>query len=231
MISTLVLSVILLLCSQYWLREIFFKRQMGNILVPKGCVASPVDGTLVYVREVSPGPIYGEKLGEKHYAGEISFTAIHVGIYMSIFDRHHVVAPCDCELIRIQKWSSGVNFPMLDLHEYIRVMFFRKFENWFARHLSSWITQNERVTLEFVCNEGNPFTMILIGDKYVNKITLSGDVGSKFVGGQKIAFISRGSQTDILFPKSLFEKSHIPQALVGKRVTAGDPILQKEVKC
>ena len=231
MISTLLVSVILLLCCQYWLREIFFKRPMGNISVPEGCVASPVDGSLVYIREVDSGPIYGEKLGEKHYAGEIHFSAIHVGIYMSVFDRHHVVAPCDCELKAIEKWSSGVNFPMLDLHEYIRVMFFRRFENWFSRHLSSWITQNERVTLEFRDNEGNPFKMILIGDKYVNKITLSGEVGAKFVGGQNIAFISRGSQTDILFPKNLFEKSLISQALVGKRVTAGDPLFQKEVKC
>ena len=216
--------------SQYWFREVFFKRPMGKVSPPPGCLGSPVDGTLVYVRRVAPGPIYGEKLGEKHFSGEIDYPAIHVGIYMSIFDRHHVMAPCSCTVVRIQKWSAGVNLPMLDLHEYVRVMFFRKFEEWFSRHLRTWISQNERVTLDLLDDRGNPFKMILIGDKYVNKIDLEVSEGTTLEAGQKIAFISRGSQTDLLFKEGVILPEN-SRAKVGDRVTAGDLLFPLESSC
>lgn len=226
-ILTMVLLTGVMVLSQYWFREIFFKRPMGKVSPPPGCVGSPVDGTLVYVRRVEPGPIYGEKLGEKHFSGEIDYPAVHVGIYMSIFDRHHVMAPCSCTVVRIQKWSAGVNLPMLDLHEYVRVMFFRNFEKWFSRHLRTWISQNERVTLDLLDARGTPFKMILIGDKYVNKIDLEVSEGENLEAGQKIAFISRGSQTDLLFKEGSILPDR-PNVKIGGRVTAGEPIFNLE---
>lgn len=111
-----------------------------------------------------------------------------------------------------------MNLPMLDLHEYIRVMFFRRFEGWFSRHLEGWLTQNERVVLTMETSEGREIVVVLIGDKYVNKIDLYVEEGSEVIKGSKIAFIARGSQTDIIVPVmdgvSFCEAS-------GKRVTAG----------
>ncbi len=230
MIWVMILLVVGVLLSQYWFREVFFKRPMGKISPPSGCVGSPVDGTLVYIRDVEPGPIYGEKLGEKHFSGEIEYPATHVGIYMSIFDRHHVMAPCACSVVKVQRWSAGVNLPMLDLHEYIRVMFFRRFEKWFSRHLSTWISQNERVTLDLLDKNGNPFKMILIGDKYVNKIDLEVSEGSELSAGQKIAFISRGSQTDLLFKRGVVLPENSPIS-IGGRISAGDLLFPLEGSC
>lgn len=225
MISVLAVLVLGVLFSQYWFREVFFKRPMGQLSPSKNHISSPVDGTLVYSRMVPQGGIYAEKLGEKHYSGEVEYDALHVGIYMSIFDRHHVMAPCDCKLIGVTKWSAGVNLPMLDLHEYVRVMFFRRFESWFSRHLGGWLTQNERVTLSFEDSVGNPFKMILIGDKYVNKIDLEVSPGDDLTSGQKIAFISRGSQTDLVLSLNMFEGEILP--VTGNRITAGSTLLLK----
>ena len=64
--------------------------------------------------------------------------------------------------------------------------------------------------------------MILIGDKYVNKTDILKEGALK--AGEPFAFIRRGSQTDMIFPKDVIE-SVVPS--VEKRLVAGDMLCQK----
>ena len=110
------LLVLLVLLYQYWQREVFFKRDIGTVEA-KGGLSSPVDGTLVYVRHGEPGPVYSSKLEDDIYAMDMNEPFVHIGIYMSIFDRHYVCAPCDCRIESVEHWGTGLNLPMLDLIE------------------------------------------------------------------------------------------------------------------
>lgn len=208
---------------QWFLRGPFFRRDIGDIAVAPDGAISPVDGTIVYVRHSAEGPIYGEKLGEQHYAGEFPYPFTHVGIYMTPLDRHYIVAPTSGTVVAIEHWKAGANLPMLDMLEYVKVMFLRNFIKWFERHLFGWLTQNERVVLTVQSFSGYRYRMLLIGDKYVNKTSLFVEVGQHIRQGQKLAFISRGSQCDLVFPTSQFHE--MPAIKVGVKTTVGQTIL------
>lgn len=91
-VIVMLLSVFCMVIVQYLLREVFFHRKMEGVSVGDGLVF-PVDGYHVYTRLVEPGKVYSTKLGENMYAGEVKKKSVHVGVYMTIFDRHHVISP------------------------------------------------------------------------------------------------------------------------------------------
>lgn len=230
MILDMVILVSLMLLYQYWLRDIFFFRVVKNL---HPCCSnffnSPVDGTLVYVRTYngSGQDIYGKKLEDDHYCGKTEESCHHIGVYMTVFDRHYVCAPVDCEIIQVEHWKAKTNYPMLDLIEYTNVNFRRKFSDWFNRH-NKWILRNERVVV--TCKDkikGYTFKIIMIGDKYVNKILVDNKKTS-FKCGEPFAQIKRGSQTDLIVPTRMFNNvsSSNLSSQVGKKVKIGNPMLR-----
>ena len=219
-ILVMVIVVCLMIIQQIFFRKIFFNRKVCPARIGRYDFMSPVDGTVVYDRRLDRGHIYSDKLGEKHYAGKIHKKSWHIGIFMTPFDRHYVTCPVDAEIINIERFSAGLNLPMLDLLEHFRVMFMRKFDNWLERHLSGWLTVNERCIITFRClNTNEKFKIILIGDKYVNKIDVFFKKNDIIDAGNSIAFIKRGSQCDLVIPRSMV---YFAKGLTGKSVLSAN---------
>jgi len=218
--------VVLMVAQQWYLRGAFFGRKVPRMPCGYKDFLVPVDSYVVYCKELEPGPIYGSKKGDGHYIGDVGSPSVLIGFYMTVLDRHFAVAPCDVTLVDIERWDAGVNLPMLDLLEYTRVMWLHKFDRWMEKHLDGWLTQNERVVLTFETGHGWQFKMVLIGDKYVNKIDVFGSVGDKMLGGTTVAYIHRGSQVDLLVPRN---RLHLKQHNnVNKGFRAGDSSLMGE---
>ncbi len=200
-------------------RGFWFHRKASWVNSAAGGLGSPVDGRLVYHRIVEPGKIFSTKLGEDHYAGEVPVQSLHVGIYMTPFDRHFVFSPIAGVVSNIEHWKATANLPMLDLLEYWRVMLARKFDDWMSRH--GWITTNERVRVDLDTSHG-PVSIIMIADKYVNKVDIMVKVGQTLEEGTALAFIGRGSQTDFILPSSF----HCPLP-VGSKLKIGSPLVKE----
>ncbi len=189
-------------------------------------ITSPADGQIVYIKEFDDaGGIYSEKLGKKIYLKELSDLPLDmkkegwiVGIYMSPFDVHFNYAPVKGKVEKISYQKAKMNVPMVDLNEYIRISFLRQaFDNFAAKfHL-----ENERNSL-LLSGNSFPVGVVEIADKYVNKITCYVKEGQELEPGEKIGFIDRGSQVDlIIFKKDLdFKVKFGDQVYGGKTVIA-----------
>jgi phosphatidylserine decarboxylase len=218
-----------MVAQQWWLRGPYFRRRQGPLGLPGqvGPFVAPVDGTVVYCRAVELGPLYAQKADREHYAGIVRVPSWHVGLFMTPFDRHCVLAPCAGQVVAVDHWKVGRNLPMLDLLEYVRVMFMRRFDRWLERHLCGWITQNERVVLTMRAMDGWLYQLVLIGDKYVNKIDLFVKVGDYVDQHRPLGFIRRGSQVDIVVPRG--ELMPTDRVVVGQGCRCGDPrLFEKE---
>ncbi len=117
-----------------------------------------------------------------------------VGIYMSPLDVHYNYAPIAGKVTYRHRVQSSLNLPMVDLLEYLKIVYLRSWINLFSR---KYHLQNERVSIII---EGDVLQVgvIEIADKFVNKITNYIKLGEEVKLGQKIGFISRGSQVDLL---------------------------------
>ncbi|MBK9282706.1 MAG: phosphatidylserine decarboxylase [Sphingobacteriaceae bacterium] len=162
-------------------------------------IVSPADGRVMYIYPVKNGVVVSKKNGENIAIDEISKTSVGnkngwlIGIYMSPFDVHYNYSPINGSVQSIFHYQTGFNLPMVDFWEYINFAFLRKAVNLFSRKFHFI---NERMTIEIV-NEKISCVLILIADKFVNKITKFFDKGSELSIGQKISFIERGSQADL----------------------------------
>lgn len=164
-----------------------------------GMIVAPASGRVVYVREFTDGAFYCEKLGEHIELPEITGCenpekrGWAIGIYMSPLDVHFNYCPYPGRVERICRKTASLNLPMLDLWEYIRVVWLRKMVDMFARkyHLA-----NERNTI--FLDGGVKMAVVLIADKFVAKIKCFVEQGQVLDYSQKLGFISRGSQVDLL---------------------------------
>lgn len=210
-------------CVQLFLRRVWFKRQMGAIPVkvrsnPRA-VVFPVDGTIVYAMESRGIELVTHKLGKRETAYSFPIRApyegwLQVGIYMSVFDRHSIIAPVTGVVSQLAHKKTDRNLPMLDLAERIRFQYLGKLENWLEKKAFGFIAENEKL----VFRVGN-VVLVAIADKYVNKIDLFSF--NRQVGmGEVVAHIRRGSQVDIFVPLALLKSRE--KFKVGQRVTAGD---------
>lgn len=206
MLLIMIVLVLFMIAQQYVLRGPFFRRRVRNVKYRDGDFLVPVDSYLVYARSVIDGAIYSTKLNVSQYLGSVLYPCWHLGFYMTTFDRHFAVAPCDCRVVGIDRLNAGVNLPMLDLLEYTKVMFLHRFDGWLSRHLSGWLSQNERVIITFAVDDWS-FMMVLIGDKYVNKIEVFKGVGEQVCGGEVVGYIHRGSQVDLVVPADRIDVS------------------------
>jgi phosphatidylserine decarboxylase len=191
-------------CVQLYLRRVWFyrdpeRRAPGD---PDLLIAA-CDGTVVYVRPVEEGAVYAEKLGERIPIEELTKAPPPwpdarprwvLGVYMSPLDVHFNYAPGAGVVRRVVRTAARANLPMVDLWEYVRLTYLRRAVDLFAKrhHL-----QNERNTI-FAEGPAGRWAIVEIADKFVNKIDCFVQSGSTVAQGQKVGFISRGSQVDLV---------------------------------
>ncbi|MCE5200154.1 MAG: phosphatidylserine decarboxylase [Armatimonadota bacterium] len=208
-----------------FLRKVWFYRD--PVREPEqrdGVIVAPADGRVVYIKRVENGHIYAEKLGEKIPLPEITGCESlqkdgwAIGIYMSPLDVHFNYCPLPGTVERIHRVSARVNLPMLDVWEYIKVVWLRKMVDMFARR---YHLENERNTIFLDCN-GLKLAAVLIADKFVAKIRCYVEEGQKLDYSQKLGFIERGSQVDlVIFSDDVeFEVEINQQVYGGKTVIA-----------
>lgn len=192
-----------------------------------GIIVAPADGRVVYIRKIEEGGIYSEKLGERIPLPEIAGCGRDdmggeqgwaIGIYMSPLDVHYNYCPYPATVEGIFYKAAKVNYPMLDLWEYIRVVWLRRMSDMFAR---KYHLENERNTI-FLDGGGIRMAVVLIADKFVAKIRCFVEEGQPLAYSQKLGFISRGSQVDLfVFASNIkFEVGVNQQVYGGKTVIA-----------
>jgi phosphatidylserine decarboxylase len=189
-----------------------------------GVIIAPASGRVVYIRRFDDGAFYSEKLGEHIHLPEITGcdnparSGWGIGIYMSPLDVHFNYCPYPGTVERIHRKDASTNLPMLDLWEYIRVVWLRKMVDMFARkyHLT-----NERNTIFLNCNSVK-MAVVLIADKFVSKIKCFVGEDEKLAYSQKLGFIERGSQVDlIVFADAVEWEVEVNQQVHGGQTVIG----------
>jgi len=198
---------ILILIAAIWLgalaflRKVWFYRDPARTPERDGdFIIAPADGRVVYIKRVDEDSLYSEKLGEKIPLTEITGCESAekqgwaIGIYMSPLDVHFNYCPYPGKVTDIYRKEAKVNFPMLDVWEYIRVVWLRKMVDMFAR---KYHLENERNTIFLACDRAK-MAVVLIADKFVAKIKCFVSEGDDLRYSQKLGFIERGSQVDLI---------------------------------
>lgn len=190
------------LVALWFLRKVWFYRDPARTRDSQdsNVILAPADGRVVYIKRVEKGAICANKLGETIPLPEITGEEMPdgqgwaIGIYMSPLDVHFNYCPYPGTVERIHRKSASVNLPMLDLWEYIRVVWLRKMVDMFARR---YHLENERNTI-FLDADGVKMAVVLIADKFVAKIKCFVNEGQRVDYSEKIGFIERGSQVDLV---------------------------------
>lgn len=210
----MIYAIVLACIALIWLVGLTFLRRVWFFRDPQrepernepNMIVAPADGRVVYIRKLDKDGIYAEKLGERIPLPEIagcdvwnnlSQTDINgwaIGIYMSPLDVHFNYCPLPARVEQIFRKTAKVNYPMLDLWEYIRVVWLRRMVDMFAR---KYHLENERNTI-FLDGGETKIAAVLIADKFVAKIQCFVEEGQQLAYSQKLGFISRGSQVDLL---------------------------------
>jgi len=206
----------------WFLRRVWFYRDPGRVPPDDPhLILAPCDGKVVYIRPVVQGTVFAEKLGRAIPITEITRTdwgsadeGWLIGIYMSPLDVHYNYAPIAGTIRRIVYTPARANLPMLDLWEYIRMAWLRRAVDLLGKRFQ---LENERQTL-LLENGKLRLAMVEIADKFVNKITTFVQEGQEVRAGQKVAFIGRGSQVDLL----LFTRHVEIVTRVGAQVYGGE---------
>ena len=208
-----------------FLRRVWFYRDPARAPQRRGnAIVAPADGRVVYIKPIEQGGIHAEKLGEKIPLPEIAGcdlgerTGWAIGIYMSPLDVHYNYCPYPGTVEQVHRKEAKINFPMLDVWEYVRVVWFRKMVEMFAR---KYHLENERNTI-VLNGAGVKMAVVLIADKFVNKIKCFVEPGQQLDYSQKLGFIERGSQVDLLvFSNNVeFEVGVSDQVYGGETVIA-----------
>jgi len=208
--------------ANWFLRKVWFYRD--PLRVPPSdddLILSPCDGKVVYIRPVSAeGTVFAEKLGRPIPIREITradWESVSpegwlIGIYMSPLDVHYNYAPIAGTVSRIVYTPAKTNLPMVDLWEYVSMAWLRRAVDLLGKR---YHLENERQTV-FLENERVRVAMVEIADKFVNKITTYVSEGDTVCPAQKVSFIERGSQVDLLiFSKSVEILTHTGAQVYG----------------
>ena len=225
MIAALIIFVLLIGSVYIYLRKVWFYRDPVRVVkAEENQVISPADGQVVYIKPVENGIVVSEKLGEKITIEEISKMTLAksdgwiIGIYMSPLDVHYNYAPVSAQVEDMQYTSAKANLPMVDLWEYIKITYLRKAVDLFSK---KYRLVNERNTVLF---KGKvQIAVVEIADKFVSKITPLIKVGEEVEAGQKIGFIDRGSQVDlIIFDENVNFKVKVGQQVYGAKTVIAE---------
>lgn len=226
-IAIFVLAVIVidLVVLYLFLRMVWFYRDPKRVPPKKeGVVVSPADGQVVYIKKIEKNRIFLEKLGTTIDLKEISKLPVEngqgwiVGIYMSPLDVHFNYAPVSGKVEGITYTKAKVNLPMVDLLEYVSLAYLRRTVDNFSKRFHF---ENERNTI-LIRGKDFPVVVVEIADKFVNKIKCFVKEGQSLGIADKIGFIDRGSQVDlIVFRENLdFKVSFGDQVYGGKTIIA-----------
>jgi phosphatidylserine decarboxylase len=211
--------------SFWYYKKVFFFRDPLRI-PPKGknLILSPADGNVVYIKKFKNGEVISQKLEEEIEISEITkvpdFNKENgwiIGVYMKPTDVHFNYAPADGRIKEIVYTKSKMNLPMVDLWEYFNFVFLHRVVSLWSKkfHL-----QNERNTI-FLESDNLKLIVVEIADKFINKIDCFVKKGRQVKRGQKMSFIKRGSQVDLIILK---EKIDI-KVQIGDQVYGGETIL------
>lgn len=199
-------AVAVLLVGLWFLRTIWFHRDPDHSDTPQNDaeVRSPVYGRVSYIRRIEGGVVTSEKLGETIAIKDIAKTdwpggapdgrGWLVGIAMTAVDVHFQYSPLPGLLEEIRHFQTGLNLPMFDFWEYVKITYFRKGVQLFARR---YTLENERQTM-WISGRMAKVGLVLIADKFINKITTFAKSGDAVPSGGKLSFIGRGSQVDLV---------------------------------
>ena len=210
----------------WWFRNVFFFRDPERA-IPRGddLILAPADGRVMYLYPVTAGKVVANKKGDRIPVAELAKTDLKdregwlLGIYMTPFDVHFNRAPMDGRISTIHYHQTGANLPMVDLWEYINFTLLRRAVNLFTARFH---LENERMTMK-VANERVTCFLILIADRFVNKISRFFQEGQPIRMGEKISFIERGSQTDMFIASTRLTFTVQP----GDQVYAGKTIIAR----
>ncbi|HHY92154.1 MAG TPA: phosphatidylserine decarboxylase [Firmicutes bacterium] len=212
----------------YWyLRSVYFFRDpVRHPPDDPAAILAPCDGTVVYVKRLHGGVIEADKLGRAIPLPELH-RSVHgfdagwlIGIYMSPLDVHFNYAPVTASVNDVVHTPAATNLPMVDLWEYVNLTFLRRAVDLFAHR---YHLVNERNTI-FLRAEGRPpLAMVEIADKFVNKISCFVTAGDRVQAGQKVSFIARGSQVDLIIGEPEIEV--LVQA--GRHVTGAETVVAR----
>lgn len=185
-----------------FVRKVWFYRDPVRVPDEIGkVVIAPCDGQVVYIKRVRSNEIVSDKLGQKISVDEISKMPLTepvdgwlIGIYMSPLDVHYNYSPIPATIEKIMHIQTPLNLPMVDMWEYIQLTYLRHAVDLFGKRYE---LENERQSILF---RGDDLDIIAveIADKFVNKISTFVVEGEKVETGQKLSFIERGSQVDLV---------------------------------
>jgi phosphatidylserine decarboxylase len=218
--------IVLWLLALLYLRKVWFYRDPQRVAPQEeGLVVAPADGQVIYIKRFENGQVVSEKLGSPIQVEEITKVPSYgdsgwiVGIYMSPLDVHFNYAPVAARVDKMVHTQARVNLPMVDLWEYIRITYLRRAIDLFSHR---YRLVNERLTL-FLDAGSLRLAMVEIADKFVNKIRSFTEVGALLKAGEKISFIDRGSQVDLVFFRDEIEFS----VRVGEQVYGAVTIIAR----
>lgn len=189
-------------------------------------IISPAEGQIVYIKKIEGGKISSEKLGRKIKLEEITKFPLDtplkgwiVGIYMSPLDVHFNYAPIKGKVERIVYSKAKANVPMADLLEYITLAYLKRTVDNFAKKFHF---DNERNTILL---KGEEFSVVVveIADKFVNKINCLIKEDQELFLAEKIGFVDRGSQVDLIILKEDLDF----KVKFGDQVYGGKSIIAK----
>lgn len=218
-ISTTILAAGIGAAVTWYLRKIWFYRDPERTPdLRERAIISPGDGQIMYIKPISGGNVISKKLGLEIPLTELTKTPFPIeegwliGIYMSPFDVHYNYSPVDGKLEKMVHTQTTANLPMLDLWEYINVAVLRRTMDLFGRRYQ---LENERNAL-FIKGDDVDTVVIQIADKFVNKIAPFVREGERLTTAQKVGFIERGSQVDlVILSKDIEFKVDIGQQVYG----------------
>lgn len=208
MLWLLILATLILLSVGYvWFtRKIWFFRDPDHSSTPQDdySIRAPVYGRIVYVNRIENGNVISDKKGESIPIQDVtkedwpqefpSGDGWLIGIAMTPLDVHFQYSPLPGKMGGIHHFQHGRNLPMFDLWEYIRITWFRQ---WVQLWAKKYIFENERQTM-WLAGSKAKIGLVLIADKFVDKITTFVKPGDSVPSGGKLSFIERGSQVDLL---------------------------------
>lgn len=198
---------VLVLGVRTYINKVYFFRDPVRSPKDVSAITAPCDGQVVYIKKVKDGKVVSEKLEEQINISEITKEDFGkddgwlIGIYMTPLDVHFNYAPIDGTVTRMVKTQAKTNLPMVDLWEYIQVTYLRRVVDIFS---AKYRLVNERLTL-FIEGDQMNIAQVEIADKFVNKITTYVEPSENVKMGQKLSFIERGSQVDLVIFRSDIE--------------------------
>jgi phosphatidylserine decarboxylase len=222
LISLLVFLLIAFLAWAYLRYVWFFRDPSRKPEATENAIISPADGKIVYIKKFKGGEVFSSKKGEKVKLEEIAKFDLKgegwlIGIYMSPLDVHYNYSPIGGKVEKIFHHQAKLNLPMVDLWEYFKLTCLRKAVDLFDKkfHL-----ENERMSF-YLKGDDLEVVVVEIADKFVNKIEKFVEEGNEVKAGEKISFIRRGSQVDIL----IFKRDLEIKVKFGEQVYGGQTVL------